>query len=201
MLFVRGTESGGGDGFSRVRVAARQTRAEFGFGARARIGLASRLAVFALDVAARPGPDFAVRDEPGPRTRDRERRRRWLLSCASCRAANTRRVRVRGGCQTPRLRLALESVSQAVSPSSPSTSRLDPDPTSQSEVPSGVGPARAQVGQLGRVDPVEADELRGRPWAARSRKPSRRLRPRRRGSTRTRLRSPRRTRTRWNASN
>lgn len=34
---------------------------------------------------------------------------------------------------TPRLRLALEPVSQAVSPSSPSTSRLDPDPTSQSE--------------------------------------------------------------------
>lgn len=34
---------------------------------------------------------------------------------------------------SPRLRLALEPVSQAVSPSSPSTSRLDPDPTSQSE--------------------------------------------------------------------
>ena len=84
MLFVRGTESGGGDGFSRVRVAARQTRAEFGFGEDVKhvgVEAISRFEEIDRVAGVRVRRVCAGRDEPGSgfeRVLDRSEREELL---------------------------------------------------------------------------------------------------------------------------
>lgn len=84
MLFVRGTESGGGDGLSRVRVAARQTRAEFGFGEDVKhlgVEAISRFEEIDRVAGVRVRRVGARRDEPGSgfeRVLDRSEREELL---------------------------------------------------------------------------------------------------------------------------